>query len=247
LTNGGDYVAQVIARRIAGDIVYSDDYGGALRKWREYFGVSQNELARYMGVSTSVISDYEKGRRVPGAKFIKKFVSALISIDEKRGWRIVSQLAQTLGIPPGAVIDMAEFNNPVSVSELATAVEGVVLAGKDNSKKIYGYTVVDSIRAILSLSGIQFMVLFGSNPQRAIVFTKSQLGRSPMVAVRASPIKPAAVVLHGPGKNVDKLAVELAMRDGVSLIVTMLDKIDDVVERLRALAHGGTGGVLRVV
>ena len=236
MTIDGDYVAQVIAKRIAGDIVYSEDYGQALRKWREYFGVSQNEVAREMGVSTSVISDYEKGRRSPGAGFIKKFVTALLRIDERRGWRTVSQLAQVLGIPPGAVLDMAEFNAPVTVGDLASAVEGVVLAGKDNAKRIYGYTVVDSIKAILTLSGIQFMALFGSNPQRAIVFTASQTGRSPMVAVRASPIKPAAVVLHGPGRNVDKLAVEIARRDGVSLIVSLLDSVDDLVARLRSLA-----------
>ena len=231
-----DYAAKMVAVRIAGDIILSANHGVALKKWREYFEISQNEIAREMGVSTSVVSDYEKGRRNPGAKFIKRFVTALLEIDRRRGWRRVRHLAPLVGSVPGAITDMAEFEEPVTVAELSEAVEGVVMGYKDLERRVYGYTVVDSIKAILSLSGLQFVVLFGLNPQRAIVFTRSQMGRSPMVAVRASPIKPAAVVIHGPGTNIDRLAVELARRDSVPLIVTMVEDIGVLVERLRRLA-----------
>jgi putative transcriptional regulator len=72
-----DYAVHIIARRIAGDIVLSSEPGTALRKWREYFGASQQQVAKIMGVSSSVVSDYEKNRRIPGAKFIRRYVNAL--------------------------------------------------------------------------------------------------------------------------------------------------------------------------
>lgn len=54
---------EALAKRIAGEITLSSDPGKTMRKWREIFGISQTELADYLGVSSSVISDYEGGRR----------------------------------------------------------------------------------------------------------------------------------------------------------------------------------------
>ncbi|MEM2490498.1 MAG: helix-turn-helix domain-containing protein, partial [Candidatus Korarchaeum sp.] len=50
---------EVVAKKVAGDILFSQNIGQAMRKWREYFGVKQSELARALGVSASVVSDYE--------------------------------------------------------------------------------------------------------------------------------------------------------------------------------------------
>ncbi|GBF09559.1 putative HTH-type transcriptional regulator [Aeropyrum pernix] len=230
-----DYASRLVAIRIAGDIIYSRDFGEALRKWREYFEVSQSEIAREMGVTASVISDYEKSRRTPGAVFIKRFVDSLISIDAKRGWKKTKDLAMLAGTVPGAIVDMREFEKPLTVGELSSVVEGVILGFKDSARSVYGYTLVDSVKAILSLSGLQFTVLFGLNPQRAIVFTKSTTGRSPMVAVRTSPLKPAVVIVHGPGRNVDRLAIEIAKADRVPLVVSQLDSEEELASRLRSL------------
>ena len=52
-----------LSRRIAGEITLSNDPGATLRKWRTDFDVSQTELADQLGVSSSVVSDYESGRR----------------------------------------------------------------------------------------------------------------------------------------------------------------------------------------
>ena len=67
-----NFIADLIARRISGDIVYSNNPNVGLKKWRDYFEVSQLEVARIMGVSASVISDYEKGRRAPGAGRLRR-------------------------------------------------------------------------------------------------------------------------------------------------------------------------------
>ena len=42
---------------IAGEIALSDTPGSTMKKWRELFGISQVELAKYLKISTSTISD----------------------------------------------------------------------------------------------------------------------------------------------------------------------------------------------
>ncbi|HVP16404.1 MAG TPA: hypothetical protein VMT42_03460, partial [candidate division Zixibacteria bacterium] len=80
----------VLARRIAGEIILSSKPGATMRKWRELFAVSQMRLSDKMTVSSSVISDYESGRRPsPGTKFVRRFVWALLKIDEEKGGRFI--------------------------------------------------------------------------------------------------------------------------------------------------------------
>ncbi|MCL4331308.1 MAG: helix-turn-helix domain-containing protein, partial [Candidatus Thermoplasmatota archaeon] len=52
-----------IQEKIAGEITIAENPGETIRKWREEFQVSQLDLARYLEISPSVISDYESGRR----------------------------------------------------------------------------------------------------------------------------------------------------------------------------------------
>jgi len=93
-----DYIIEIIGKRITGDIVWSDNIAYSMKKWREIFNVSQSELAKVMGVAPSVINNYEKGRRSPGAKFVKKYVEALLQIDSSRGWSVVRDLMKSLNL-----------------------------------------------------------------------------------------------------------------------------------------------------
>ena len=226
------FIIDSVARRIAGDIVWSHNPGATMRKWREMFNASQIEVSRTMGISPSVISDYEKGRRTPGSIFVKRFVESLLSIDENRGWIITKKLAKTLNIHLDSIEDMCEFEEPISVSDLIGLVKGKLLTRSDYGKVIYGYTVLDSIKTILSLTGTEFYQLMGMTSERALVFTKVTAGRSPMVAVRTSPIKPAAVVLHGPRK-VDELAIRLADIEKIPLILSLHKSVKDIIYSLR--------------
>ncbi len=61
------YILDMVGKRIAGDIVWSNDVFVSLRKWRETFKLSQQELAKELGVKQTVIADYERGRRQPGS------------------------------------------------------------------------------------------------------------------------------------------------------------------------------------
>ena len=72
-----------LREKIAGEITLSESPGSAMKKWREFFGITQIELAKQIKMSTSTISDYESNRRLsPGVGVIKRFVDALFTIDE---------------------------------------------------------------------------------------------------------------------------------------------------------------------
>lgn len=228
-------VLKKISVYIAGEIVVSENPGNVLRKWREFFGASQLEVAKYMGVSSSVISDYEKGRRAPGSIFIKRFINALLDIDATRGWPTVGKLARMLNLHYlGAVIDMEEFEQGIPLSDIVNAVKGVPLSAILNNIYVYGYTVVDSIKAIMSLNSDEFLALLGSTTQRVIVFTKVSTGRSPMIALRVTTIKPAAIVMHGTMK-VDPLALWIIGTENVPVILSTARNVSELVEGLRKL------------
>ena len=71
-----------LASTIAGEIALSKDPGSSMKKWREIFGISQTDLAEYLKVSSSTISDYEGGRRKsPGVGVVARLVYSLIEID----------------------------------------------------------------------------------------------------------------------------------------------------------------------
>ncbi len=222
-----------LAERIAGEIVLSKKPEATLRKWRDTFNITQSQTAQHLRVSPSVISDYESGRRTPGTHFIKKFVEGIIAIDIARGGRILNELLRLMPNTTDAIIDMREFPLPVKAIEICQAVNGVVLACSDQlNREIYGYTIIDSVKAIQTLSGTDFYQLFGSTTERAAVFTNVTSGRSPMVAMRVNPLKPKMVVIQGP-KDVDSLAVKLAELERTPLI---LSKIISVEELINALA-----------
>jgi len=228
---------ELVARRIAGEIVLSQNPGLAMRKWRALFRISQVQMASEMECSPSVISDYETGRRhAPGSTFVKRFVGALIDVDERTGGRYLQTLAgMTMG-PSEAIIDIKEFTMPVKMSAICNAVDGEILTGEGAlNLDVFGYTIIDSIKAIESLSGLDFYRIFGSTSERALVFTGVTTGRSPMIAVKISPFKPRVVVLQGKIEKVDELAVRLAQRENVPLILSKRISVEDLVEALNEL------------
>jgi len=230
---------EALMNKIAGEIILSLNPGTVMRKWRTLFNLTQSEVARSMGISPSVLSDYENNRRKsPGTKFIRKFVMALIEADMRRGGANVRRYSMLHRDLSPAVIDMAEFESPRSVEELVNLLDAEVLVGeKWLSSPLYGYTVIDSLRAIRSLEALDFLYLFGRNPMRAMIFTGVSRGRSPMVAARLYPVKPKMIVIHGPvdRDHVDSLAVELAKLEDICFALSMVRSVDELVERLRGL------------
>jgi putative transcriptional regulator len=218
------------AEKIAGEIVLSSEPGKTLRKWRQVFGVSQKELAETMGISHSVVSDYEGGRRKsPTISTVRRVVEALLIIDERRGSPTITKYQ---GREAGrAVVNMREFPVGVTSGKFVEAIQGRLVWG-DNlmERRLYGYTVLDSLKVITSLTSFDYLQVYGWSSERALIFMGVEYGRSPMVAIRAHPLKPGMVVYWRP-KNVDTLAIKLAEIEGIPLVVTEMD-IDEMLEVL---------------
>jgi len=227
----------VLARRIAGEIILSSKPGATMRKWRELFAISQITLSAKMVVSSSVISDYESGRRPsPGAKFVRRFVWALLKIDEERGSRFTNEFAKLTRSLSNAVVDLREFPLPVRVEYLCKAIDGRVVACTDRFvREINGYTVVDSQRAVETLSGFEFSQLFGATSERALIFTNIENGIPPMLVVRVSSLKPRVVIFQG--TQPDEYSIRLAEYDGIPLIYSNLPSVERLVKSLRKLYH----------
>ncbi len=230
-----DTILKALADKISGDIVFSDAPGKTIKKWRQIFEISQKELAQKLGVSPSVISDYESDRRKsPGVNFVRRIIEAMLEIDKERGYKTVSKYKDLLtGFKLDVILDMREFDDIVDVKKLVSLIDGEMLT--DFEKFVTGYTIVDSIKAILSLNAYDFYRLYGFTTERALIFTKVSTGRSPMVAVRVANLKPAVVVLHGiDADRVDDIAVKIAEIERIPLISTKMP-LDDMIKALRSL------------
>ncbi len=216
-----------IDEKIAGEIIMAEHPGKRIRKWRGIFKVTQTELAEHMNISSSVISDYEKGRRSPGSAFVRDIVSSLIDIDMGRGGTVVKRFT-----PPGqeGIIGMGEFAEPVQIDEITAAVDGKILRGGGTERNIFGYTIIDSLKAVTSMKSFDYLRIYGWSTERALFFTGIRHGRSPMVAIRASPLTPALVGYVQP-EEVDELTLKLAEIEGISLLRTEL-AVDELSERL---------------
>ena len=226
-----------LAERIAGEITLSEDPGATLRKWRTDFDVSQTDLAKELGVSSSVISDYESGRREsPGIDLVSRIVHALLEIDQRRGGDHIRQYARVLsaGFESDVVLDLREYPTTVPLSTVYDAIDATEVISGDRDR-VSGHTIVDSIQAISRLSSDEFYRLYGQSTNRVLGFTNVTRGESPLVALRVVNPKPNAVLLHGIEESeLWEHAPTLAQRDGFSLAVSTQD-IDVMLERLREL------------
>jgi putative transcriptional regulator len=226
-----------LGEKIAGEVALSDDPGATLRKWRTDFEVAQTDLADELGVSPSVVSDYESGRREnPGIGVVRRLVVALLDIDQRRGGSHIRQHARVLsaGFDGDVVHDLREYPANIPLSRYYEAVEGTELVGGDRDT-IAGHTVIDSIEVIQRLSGDEFYDLYGRSTNRALVFTNVTRGESPLVALRVVNPTPNAVLLHGlAGDDVWEHAPDLARIEGFSLAVSELP-LDALLDGLREL------------
>jgi putative transcriptional regulator len=229
-------MADELKEKIAGEITLSADPGKAIRKWREEFGLSQHELADAMGISHSVISDYESGRRKsPGVAVIRNMVEAFIKLDVEKGSPVTSKFLPDYRMD--CILAMDEFTQGISEQDFIAAISGKDLnTDKKPAKRIYGYTIVDSIKAILNLSSEDYLKIYGWSIERALIFTNVHYGRSPMVAIRAHPLTPAMVVYQRPDET-DQLAIKLAKLEGIPLVSTELG-VEEIVEIMNKLKEG---------
>lgn len=224
---------------IAGEITLSKDPGGSMKKWREIFGISQTELAEFLKVSSSTISDYEGGRRKsPGIAVINRLVDALLEVDRMRGAKVAGQLSRQDGIKE-KVFDIHEFNSGVNGKEFVEKIEGECIANPLRLKELnlYGYTVIDSLKVILDVPVHEYLQMYGKTPERALIFTTVENGRSPLIAVKvgrfATELRPSIVVLHGCTK-VDPIAKRIAENEKIPLVITQMP-VEKILEAFKTI------------
>jgi putative transcriptional regulator len=225
-------IKNALSEKIAGEITLSPDSGKTIRKWRNIFDISQTELACFLNLSPSVISDYESGRRKsPGIQTIKKIIEGFIEIDKKRGGKTLHQYQSLIKIREG-ILEIMEYPYSISAEVFIKNIDGNILTSKSAGlkKNVKGFTLVDSIKTIQTINSSDYAHLYGWSTERALIFTGIRYGRSPMIAVRVHPVKPTVVVYHRPG-SVDSLAVKLAERESIPLVITNLP-LDDLKKKL---------------
>jgi len=226
-----------LAEKMAGEITLSEEPGATLKKWRTDFEVTQTELADELDVSSSVMSDYESGRREnPGIGVVSRLVTGLLDIEDSRGGERIRQYGRVLsaGFESDIVLDLMEYSSTVSLDSFYDCADATEITRGDRDV-ISGHTVIDSIQAITRLSSDQFYRLYGQSTNRAMVFTNVSRGESPLVALRVVNPKPNAVILHG--LDEDELwdhAESLAAIDGFSL-ATSTAALDVFLESIRGL------------
>lgn len=224
-----------LAEKMAGEITLSDSPGEALKKWRANFGIPQGFLAERLGVSPSVISDYESGRRKsPGTAIIGKIVEAILDIDVSNGGRHIREYSRILysEVDDDIIYDIHEYASPVQVDVFASIIECTLISG-DPDKKIYGYTVINSLNSILRLSPNEFSRIYGWSTERALIFTDVSEGKSPMVAIRVTPFKPRCVILQGVERSrVHPMVELLAKRDHITVFCTTM-QVEEIIKKLR--------------
>lgn len=209
-----------LREKIAGEVVLSPHPGRTLRKWREDFGVSQRDLAAALDTVPSVVSDYESERRAsPGAAFIRHYVEGLFVLDERSGGKVGARIGPS-GHSDG-ILGIREFAVAIPLKALADRLEAKSVSRVDLHRDIHGFTLLDAPRAILSIDAARFVEVYGWTTQRAIIFSNVKYGRSPMVAIRAHPLKPAGVVFSNPGR-IDPLAIRLSEVENIPLLSTSL-------------------------
>ncbi len=223
--------------QIAGEIACSDTPGGTMKKWREIFGITQADLGKVLGISASTISDYEGNRRrSPGTGVIKRFVGSIVHIDKERGGQVIDKLSR-VEEKADQFFEVHEFATSIGAIDFAKIINGKVVANEDLMpvKKLYGYTVIDSLKVIMEMPYTHYPRLYGSMSERAFIFTKVSTGRSPLVVVRVTPMKPSVIVLHGlEADKIDELALKLAEKEQIPVITTKMEitKIKDNLNKI---------------
>jgi len=224
-----------LAEKMAGEITLSDSPGHALKKWRMNFEIAPGILADRLGVSPSVISDYESGRRKsPGTAVVGKIVDTLLAMDEENEGKHIQKYSTMLfsNVEDDVIYDIHEYAAAIPLKDFSDAIGCTLLCGSID-QVLFGYTVVNSLNAIMQFSSDEFNRIYGWSTERAVVFTNVSTGKSPMVAIRVTPFKPRCVVLQGLDVgDVHPIVEKMAERDRITVMCTMMD-IDKIVSTLR--------------
>jgi putative transcriptional regulator len=230
---------QKLAKDIVGEIVLTDNSDKAIKKWRNIFKISQKTLANELGITPSVISDYESGRRrSPGIKMVNKYVNALLKIDEGRGGSVLRSFSKESSpfTVSSAIIDINEFSSPMPIEEFCRLTNSTLIVRGGVEREIYGYTIIDSLKAITELPFTELVKMYGITTQRALIFTKTSTGKTPMVAIKLTNLHPGLVVVHGL-HTINEVAKRIAEVENIPLAICRMDSVDKITTNLKNITR----------
>ncbi|MEM7816489.1 MAG: helix-turn-helix domain-containing protein [Candidatus Aenigmatarchaeota archaeon] len=227
--------------KIAGEIVLSENPGDVIRKWRNIFRIQKKKLALAIGITSSVISDYESNRRKsPGTKIINKIVNAIVDLGFMQNINIENSESdinqeKSKGSIVNSIIDIKEFLEPIDIIKFCKAIKAEILTKVDSERKVFGYTIIDSISAIVNLPTSELVKIYGANPRRALIFTKVTTGKGPLIAIKVTSPKPELIVLHGLEK-VDPIAIDIAKSENITLAISKEESLEKLMNDLKKLS-----------
>ena len=129
------------------------------------------------------------------------------------------------------IVSSISLSSSISIDDFLKAIDAEPLNDIfDSERHIHGYTIIDSLKAITSLSSFDYLQIYGWSSERALIFSGVKYGRSPMIAIRAHPLKPSMVAYLSP-EQVDPLAIRLATLENIPLVKITLP-VSILVDRL---------------
>jgi putative transcriptional regulator len=133
---------ETLKKEIAGEILISNNLGNTLKKWQNIFEINQKTLAKNIGISNTMLSDYQNGRRLnPNIKFIQKFINSLIENDIKHKEKILKKLIEH---KIELSFETKEFKKGIKIKTLENAQKIKHVNIKNNNEIIYGITYLDA-------------------------------------------------------------------------------------------------------
>ena len=225
-------IKDLIGKKIAGDIVYSQDHGLALKKWRKRFRVTQRDLALKIGIMPSVISDYESSRRKsPGIRVVKRLIDVLMLIDEERGGKTIEELAKEFiqANISDAILDTQDMGE-ISTGFFDKKLEIEYFVKPVKAKSI-GYVFLDAYKAITNLSYPELIKMFSIANDSILILDNVNNGRTTLPIIKITGLRPSLIILATKSKP-DELAIKVAESIKVGLATTPL-KREEILKRLR--------------
>ncbi len=155
-----------LAEKMAGEITLSHNPGETIKKWRKSFEVSQIDMANSIGVSPSVISDYESGRRKsPGTAIISKIVEAMLDIDEKAGSHKIRAYESMLieQVNSNVILDIHEYRSPMTLTRFSKLIEAERISGnmERSHQRLHDHRqhqrdIADVLQRVLSIIRMEY-------------------------------------------------------------------------------------------
>jgi putative transcriptional regulator len=125
---------------------------------------------------------------------------------------------------------MKEFEKPVNIKEFLKSINGEPCYEFEDIP-IFGYSLINSEKAIINFSPLELSRVSSLINRHCLIFTNLSRGRSPLVALRLTNLKPGLIILHGI-KRVDEIALRIAKLDKLPLAISYISTVENLIKKL---------------